>query len=29
MSLDLILGGLVAAALFGYLIYALIRPEKF
>jgi len=29
MSLDLILGGLVAAVLFGYLIYALIRPEKF
>ena len=29
MSLDLILGGLVAALLFGYLIYALIRPEKF
>ena len=29
MSLDLILGSLVAALLFGYLIYALIRPEKF
>jgi len=29
MSLDLILGGAVSALLFGYLIYALIRPEKF
>lgn len=29
MSLDLILGGVIAAALFGYLVYALIRPEKF
>ena len=29
MSLDLILGSLVAALLFGYLVSALIRPEKF
>ena len=29
MSLDLVLGGVIAALLFGYLIYALIRPEKF
>ncbi|MEI7608855.1 MAG: K(+)-transporting ATPase subunit F [Rhodospirillaceae bacterium] len=29
MSLDLILGGAIAAVLFGYLVYALIRPEKF
>jgi K+-transporting ATPase KdpF subunit len=29
MSLDLILGSFVAAMLFGYLIYALIRPENF
>ena len=29
MSLDLILGSLVAAMLFGYLTYALIRPENF
>jgi K+-transporting ATPase KdpF subunit len=26
---DLVLGGFVAAALFGYLIVALIAPEKF
>ena len=29
MSLDLILGGIVSVLLFGYLVYALIRPEKF
>ena len=29
MSLDLILGSLVSALLFGYLVYALIWPEKF
>ncbi len=29
MSLDLILGGAVSLLLFSYLIYALIRPEKF
>jgi K+-transporting ATPase KdpF subunit len=26
---DLILGGVVAVALFGYLIVALLAPEKF
>jgi K+-transporting ATPase KdpF subunit len=26
---DLVLGGVVAAALFGYLIIALLAPEKF
>jgi K+-transporting ATPase KdpF subunit len=26
---DLVLGGVVAAALLGYLIVALIAPEKF
>jgi K+-transporting ATPase KdpF subunit len=29
MLLDYILGGLVAAILFGYLVYALVRPERF
>jgi K+-transporting ATPase KdpF subunit len=29
MLLDYILAGGVTAFLFGYLIYALIRPEKF
>jgi K+-transporting ATPase KdpF subunit len=29
MLLDYILGGLVAAFLFGYLVYALARPEQF
>lgn len=29
MTVDLILGGLVALGLFGYLVYALIRPERF
>ena len=29
MTFDLILGGLVAVALLGYLGYALIRPERF
>jgi K+-transporting ATPase KdpF subunit len=29
MSVDNLLGGLVALALLAYLIYALIRPEKF
>jgi K+-transporting ATPase KdpF subunit len=26
---DLVLGGITAAALFGYLVVALIAPEKF
>ena len=29
MSIDLILGGIVAAFLLAYLVYALVRPEKF
>lgn len=29
MSLDLILGGIVTALLLVYLVYALIRPERF
>lgn len=29
MTFDLILGGLVAAGLFIYLLVALLRPEKF
>ena len=29
MSFDLILGGAVAASLLAYLVYALVRPEKF
>jgi K+-transporting ATPase KdpF subunit len=29
MSVDNLLGGLVALALLAYLVYALIRPEKF
>ncbi|WP_395677852.1 K(+)-transporting ATPase subunit F [Inquilinus sp.] len=29
MTFDLILGGLVSALLLGYLVYALVRPEKF
>jgi K+-transporting ATPase KdpF subunit len=29
MTLDYILGGAVALFLLGYLLYALIRPEKF
>ena len=29
MLLDYILGGLVAVILFGYLVYALARPERF
>ncbi|MGQ9370484.1 K(+)-transporting ATPase subunit F [Azospirillum sp. ST 5-10] len=29
MTFDLVLGGLVAAALLGYLGYALFRPERF
>jgi K+-transporting ATPase KdpF subunit len=29
MSLDLVLGGIVSLGLFGYLVWALIRPEDF
>jgi K+-transporting ATPase KdpF subunit len=29
MAMDTYLAGLVAAALFAYLLYALLRPEKF
>ena len=29
MSVDYVLGALMAAFLFGYLLYVLIRPEKF
>jgi K+-transporting ATPase KdpF subunit len=29
MSLDYVLGAAVTAGLLAYLIYALIRPEKF
>lgn len=29
MTLDLVLGGLVTAILLVYLVYALVRPEKF
>lgn len=29
MSVDLILGAVVAAGLLAYLVYALVRPERF
>lgn len=29
MIIDLVLGTVVAIGLFGYLIYTLLRPEKF
>jgi K+-transporting ATPase KdpF subunit len=29
MSLDLVLGGITSLFLLVYLVYALIRPEKF
>jgi len=29
MSLEYILSGLIALALLGYLIYAMLKPEKF
>jgi K+-transporting ATPase KdpF subunit len=29
MSIDLILGGGVALVLLAYLVYALVRPERF
>jgi K+-transporting ATPase KdpF subunit len=29
MWLDYVLGGAVAVVLLGYLVYALVRPERF
>jgi K+-transporting ATPase KdpF subunit len=29
MTVDVVLGGLVAAGLLVYLVYALLRPERF
>jgi K+-transporting ATPase KdpF subunit len=29
MPIDLLLGAVVAVGLFGYLAFALLRPEKF
>ncbi len=29
MSFDLILGSVVTLGLLGYLVYALVRPERF
>jgi K+-transporting ATPase KdpF subunit len=29
VTLDTIIGGLVAVALLAYLLYTLVRPEKF
>lgn len=29
MTLDLVLGAVVTVGLFAYLIFALVRPEKF
>jgi K+-transporting ATPase KdpF subunit len=29
MTLDYVLGGLVTGGLFAYLVFALLRPEKF
>ena len=29
MTLDYVLGGLVTAFLLAYLVYALVRPERF
>ena len=29
MTIDYILGGAVTAFLLGYLVYALVRPERF
>ncbi len=29
MSFDLILGGVVSLVLLGYLVYAMLRPERF
>lgn len=29
MTLEFLIGGAVALALFGYLVYALLHPERF
>jgi K+-transporting ATPase KdpF subunit len=29
MSFDLILGGVIAVGMLAYLVFALLRPEKF
>jgi K+-transporting ATPase KdpF subunit len=29
MTLDHLLGGVLSLALFGYLVYALLRPDRF
>lgn len=29
MTLDYVLGGLVTVGLLGYLVYALLRPDRF
>lgn len=29
MMIDFMLGGAVALAVFGYLVFALVRPERF
>jgi K+-transporting ATPase KdpF subunit len=29
MTLDYVLGGLVTVGLLGYLVWALVRPERF
>jgi K+-transporting ATPase KdpF subunit len=29
MTFDLVLGAIVTVGLFAYLVYALVRPEKF
>jgi K+-transporting ATPase KdpF subunit len=29
MTLDYLLGGVLSLALLGYLVYALLRPERF
>jgi K+-transporting ATPase KdpF subunit len=29
MTLDYLLGGVLSLAIFGYLVYALLRPERF
>ncbi|MBN8889846.1 MAG: potassium-transporting ATPase subunit F [Rhodospirillales bacterium 70-18] len=29
MTLDLVLGAVVTAGIFAYLVYALVRPERF